>query len=453
MESNVVYGIQRLLAGWSLYSDPAQPPYAILQYTPLYYHACAVVGKLMGISPDDLMHVLVLNRSLSLLFNLLTCFIAYRLMTRELSVPRLWTLGASLLMFMYIEPAQYGRPDSLESCCFMLAVYGALKYIEKGKWAYLLWTGGAAVLATLAKQNGVMLIAVLGLFLMVFAKNWKHLGLTCLAVGLSGIGLTWLMIGGEWKVFGQNVIQGVNNGVDVMYWLDVVVGDGLGKFFLPFLVGGWAAWAWLRQGPSAKHRLLAWLIIGSFAFALLTGLKWGSIPSYFTDCVNLCLIAAAAQAHFVISRVSDDAWRHKVMRLTALALVLTLPLHFTGKGWGRVISEDQSDWWADATAVQTFLSQNQQLQPDDLIFAHDYLLNLLLFRHATFPQNDIVYCCSWPRESYDYAHFTSRANEGLIRFVIDYKDRPLRPMVDFEFEGFQDVGHVGRYAVWMRKGL
>ena len=454
MESNVIYGIQRLLAGWELYTDPAKPPYAILQYTPLYYYLCALLGKLFGVSPDDLISVLILNRSLSLLFNFLTVLVAYRLITKALALPRFWALGASLLMFLYLEPAHYGRPDSLESCCFMMAVYAMMRYVgdgeHSGKWGYILGAGCAAVLATLAKQNGVILLMVLSVFGGMYGKNKQQLGITILASGLLGIGGMWWMAGGEWAILAQNIVQGVNNGIDVLYFLDVVVGEGLGKFFLPFLVGGWAAWTWLGKAPTPKHRLLAWLIVGSFAFALLTGLKWGSIPSYFTDCVNMCLIAGAAQLHSLYLRVREKEGYLPFARLLALGLVLTLPLHFTGKEWGRIIAEDRSSWWEEATAVHTFLTQNQYIQPDELLFAHDYLLNLMLFRHATFPQNDIVYCCAWPRKSYDYRDFTSRANEGLISYVIDYKEQPLRPLVDFEFEGFELFKTVDRYAIWRR---
>ena len=62
IESNVIYTLQRILDGYPLYVDPAAPPYAITQYTPLYYYLCWGVGRLAGVDAANVHHVYVLSR-------------------------------------------------------------------------------------------------------------------------------------------------------------------------------------------------------------------------------------------------------------------------------------------------------------------------------------------------------------------------------------------------------
>ena len=70
VENNVIWFIQRLLDGRHLYTDPESPPYAVAQYTPLYYYITAGIGKIIGISPEDVLSVFRLSRTVSLICNL-----------------------------------------------------------------------------------------------------------------------------------------------------------------------------------------------------------------------------------------------------------------------------------------------------------------------------------------------------------------------------------------------
>src|SRR5687767_7872142 len=74
VENNVIYFIQRLITGESLYSNPSNPPYAIAQYGPIYYYVCAAIAKIFGVGADDVLNVFISSRVLSLICNVLYCF-------------------------------------------------------------------------------------------------------------------------------------------------------------------------------------------------------------------------------------------------------------------------------------------------------------------------------------------------------------------------------------------
>src|SRR5690348_10182121 len=52
LERNVAVGIARLLRGESLYTNPEQPPFAIIQYGPVYYVIVAGICRVLGIGAE-----------------------------------------------------------------------------------------------------------------------------------------------------------------------------------------------------------------------------------------------------------------------------------------------------------------------------------------------------------------------------------------------------------------
>ena len=77
VEGNIIYFVQRLLEGQPLYTDPELPPYAIAQYSPLYYYIVAGVSDLLGFSADDLLPLYMVSRSVSLFLDLLFIVIIF----------------------------------------------------------------------------------------------------------------------------------------------------------------------------------------------------------------------------------------------------------------------------------------------------------------------------------------------------------------------------------------
>ncbi|MBE7174717.1 MAG: hypothetical protein INR73_29375, partial [Williamsia sp.] len=69
IESNVIYSVLRILAGYPLYQNPELAPYAITQYSPIYYYLTAGLSRLAGLTPDDVYEVYAVGRGISLVAN------------------------------------------------------------------------------------------------------------------------------------------------------------------------------------------------------------------------------------------------------------------------------------------------------------------------------------------------------------------------------------------------
>ena len=77
IEINIIDGIAKILSGKKLYGDPANPPYDIFQYTPMYYYLVAGLANLLDISSADPQKIFMLSRSVALASNLLTFLIIF----------------------------------------------------------------------------------------------------------------------------------------------------------------------------------------------------------------------------------------------------------------------------------------------------------------------------------------------------------------------------------------
>lgn len=71
-EANVIYTIQDAMRGGVLYPHPEHPPFAITQYSPLYYIAVAEMANLLRLVPgEQVSQVYQAGRGLSVLMALL----------------------------------------------------------------------------------------------------------------------------------------------------------------------------------------------------------------------------------------------------------------------------------------------------------------------------------------------------------------------------------------------
>ncbi len=71
---NIVYGISHLAETGKLYTNPEEPPFAIIQYTPFHYYTVYHLACLMGIE-HNVYGLLVVNRLFCLTLSLLYCIL------------------------------------------------------------------------------------------------------------------------------------------------------------------------------------------------------------------------------------------------------------------------------------------------------------------------------------------------------------------------------------------
>jgi hypothetical protein len=456
VENNTVYFIQQLLDGSSLYTNPAQPPYAIAQYGPLYYQLVAGIGKIAGLSADDVMGVFVLSRVVSIVLFLLTAFFAY-LVSRKIflfSRHRSWLLFA--VVFIFFELSSFARADSLANSVYFFSLFlflAGLKKAGSGKGSIALVLAAAlAGLAFFSKQSSLTLPAICGLYLLLVKQYRSFFYYTASFVIVLVAGLLLIHFTAGIDVFYQNVGNGVDNGFDISTYLGYIIREFLGQKGLLWLVLMLVTGMVMAKKKDSLSRFLALLMLLQFIFSLILALKKGSSSNYFTEWWIIVLIATAwcwDEFSGILSGIDN--------RLPAVLIIVILffratfiiyPFYEQVQPGYRANANKK---YAEEKAVALFIREKMMGKSQRVynnIFSPDTYLNSLLFREAIMPQHDVVVFGTYYRDVYDYSLFRKQIEEGTIAYIVDKPGEQEAVKLKIDMSNYKEIAAMGGYHIY-----
>ncbi|HMO38441.1 MAG TPA: hypothetical protein PKC76_00775 [Saprospiraceae bacterium] len=451
VEQDEIYTLQRVLAGYPVYEDPEQPPFSITQKTPLYHYLCLAVGKLTQVSPDAPRAVYLLNRWTSLLLSLCTLLIAFIIQHRLLNTSLKTALTVCALVFVCYEPHMFARPDSLYSLLFIIGIALMCRYTQvppsmQNRLVPIIALVCAATI--FAKQSGILLPAIFGGFILLLERNiirtlWFGAYLTLIISIL--LWLTILLPGISVPVFIANIYKGVQNGVDLIWFWEFIYNRSYKKFFPLFVIGFViiSDWLLLQKNSTPLHKMLGFSMLLSFIFANLTGLKAGSTPSYFTEFVNITLMALP-----VYYRQLNDLpqkLRARLHIIMFLGLLFFIPVQTSAKNLIAPFNLADKSWFEKCAAAAYYMQQHLPLQEGEWIYTDDELLKLYLFRHILLPQDDI-----YMTSPFRYKYFWDTFQDGTVRYIISANARADIFTLDADFADYQPIDSVSVYTIYAR---
>ncbi|MBX2973748.1 MAG: hypothetical protein KF797_11630 [Flavobacteriales bacterium] len=437
VEHNVVHGIQKVMLGHTLYEDPEQPPFDVIQYTPAYYVLCAGIGKLMGLHGDDARAIFLLSRSVALALWLLTGLLVYRACRMAGAVSWSAALAAGITLCTAWEQS-FSRMDALAEATTAGVVLLFIRWLVSGEQRALILASVVAVLGVFAKQSGVVMVAAPVLYLLL-ARQWKPLRIVLITMSIAsvaGFGAT-LLLGTPLAIY-QNTVLGLRNGFSWMMYTELF-NPPTYKYFI-----GWhilAAIVVLRglRSPHAPLRFLALAIPLSLGFALITGLKYGSRLNYLHESLMLTFMGIA-----ILLPQTKPAWRNMIGWSLALYGLLFASFRTNSvMAWHRVGDPDaiHAKHLDDDIAVRDALVHDLGLKPDEYVFItyREYLEHFFVGQ-SLLTQKDIV---QYSRDRlFDYTDFHRAMTDGTVRFVItDGATGPITYM-DSTYAGWEPLRKV-----------
>ena len=473
VESNVIYSLQRILAGYPLYTDPAAAPYSITQYTPLYYWLCWLVGIVVQVDPADVHQVYELSRGVSLLLNFLFALAAFVISKNIFHISKGLSFVVFTYTFVYLDEESFSRPDSLYNLLFLITIGLFLKALLLGQRSspkYLIGASIAAVLTIFSKQSGAYLVVLLLVFIVFYLKNARWMLVASATILFSFGGLFLLSSNGDLPTFLQNTVQGVNNGASVTWFAKRIMVEHFQKERFVNIVGLFLGLYYLATGADNSKKFLGLSLLTSFAFALVTSFKVGAAPNYFTEFIVLTVIATAV---FVTSNglAAKQTFLNQSLSYKPLFVLLfvlfTLPPRLAGKIVKKAIDIENAGQheYLSSEAVARFLYDDEALKPNEQVFVtthvEDYL-NKFLYRNAIFPQKEIV--IANPADSYDYTAFKRGLENGEVGYVIadirqnqiDTLNRQARIKYNFlgnSFFQYVPIKEIEHYLIFKHKNL
>lgn len=422
IESNVIYSILRVMGGYPLYENPEQPPFAVTQYSPIYYYLTVFVAKLLRLTPDDVYNVYICNRCVSLAANGVYVWGIIKL-ARRLSLPMSVACLAGILAFVLLPPQSYGRPDSLYNALVVWTIWSMCRWQEIGRekrfgWAMVL-PALFTTCALFAKQSGLCLPIIIGGYLLFFAQNirqflyfsaWFSLFFIVFCVVFFGQDMNWVY---------ANVVQGVNNGIDFANFRYNLIDHYL-RPFVWLVVPGLAISIRYAIFERDSRQMVGLANTGLFLFALATGLKWGSALNYFTEFTGISGLLITETLWKL--RHAQSEWANVGRLSIILGIVWVIPINAMNFNWmlsfGKPTDLSQ---YKQEQAVAQYIKTKLNLSGNCMIYSTLYnnsYLNSFLFRNCVVPQQDLLIGSAYSRRTFNYARLEQISRNGGIRYAI-----------------------------------
>ncbi len=448
VESNVVFTLQNILTENSLlYANPEEVPFTITQYAPLYYMVSDFVMSLAGIEPEADFHIRTVGRLLSITTCFIVALLLFRIVKRQVQIESKLALVLCLGVISFPVPWYYlTRPDVFVALFYLLFLSVTLKYIDKPSILKAIIMGLLAFMAIAAKQSGIFLVGIGGLFFL-YNRNFK--GLLSAAFGFLVAAFAFSIIyasaGYEATYIIDNIVKGVDNGFGLRSFVDHTL-LAFVNMYGAYIFGTVYIFIRIIKEDRYKDKKMQFLLgfaIFLFLFSTITATKKGSTANYYHDFLIATLLIWAFYLKSVRLQIST-LWMHRAILFISLTILLVVVVHvktytfINFKKWStsRVELQNINELLADELGPHYFYSNVRQVS---LKFPGKVML----------PQFDIAECCAYPRDIYNYDELCTLMYNGKLKFLIFDSEAP-RNLFGCDVEhNFKPYRIFGRYHVYL----
>jgi hypothetical protein len=470
IEQNVVYSIQTLLDTGRLYFSPSDPPFAITQYTPIYYYICSFTAELLGYGSENIQAIYVIGRSWNLFFNLVLAFLVFKMSSRVLGISVNKSLFLSLLSFGFAFSHNFAvRPDSLHDLLGFASIYTFTIFLinkdaKRTTTGLLICTIFLTALATFSKQSGIQFIIIFSGFCFL-NRDWKTL--------LKIVVLSAIFYGGFLLYFRlmyhsllDNIVGGVANGISFENFIKFIITKNI------FILSVWplifiTLFLIFKNNSVFKgksvERLLAITALGTLIFATATALKMGSTVQYFIVFINLALVFIFKYSSVLSGKpVMTDRYMKTKLLYGYFAASLLI---YTVQDVKLILNFDYNPALERQrlSAVKTakFINMNRVKNSGRYIFSNlttDYTiasrqsLNNIFFRDCVIPQMDILEYSTGPSKVIGYNKLRSMLEDGEIEYLIESNPKSKFAILhDLEFiknSNFKLIKKIDGYLIY-----
>ncbi len=474
-EYNVVFATERFMTEGVLYADPAEPPFAITAYGPLYYLIGRLAIAAAGLRAGDALGITRALRSVSFAALLMQVATVAFLLRRHVAAPWKLVIAAGVSVLVWQTPwCLAARPDSTETL-LVLAATGlfleAVRDADRGRRATA-WLAASLVcgtLAILAKQTGF----VAGLIVLppaVALLGWRRTAAACAIATVPAAAL----VAGLVLPFGPspraNLIDWVKNGTAFRTAVQVAYAPYLRWMAAPLagaLVASWVLLRGWRDGPRGRAgAVIGWGALIVPAVATRVALNYGSAINYY-NASNLFLALSVA-AFLALSPQPPGSRRDAFV---ALYLVLFLPAKmYNDLNSSIAVSRPYGECAEVARRLRALLDA---APPGARFFSQDPRLDCLIPDRCLVPQKLGAAIVESRRPGY-FAPFVRAVRDGVARYCITLDDYPVDLVDSFRhfqlenlgitdpdrpaflgasFEGFRPLFRVGPHTIYAAPGV
>lgn len=449
---NVVYGIERLLHGSPLYTNPEEAPFPIIQYMPLHFRAVEAISRITG-SENNVRNVILINRLFCLIIDILCSLMIAGICRKTIGLKENWSWTMAMIYFCCIPAIIFARVDNLYLIFFCAATGSVLKALAARKnesneplsreaWLH---SGLFTALAMIAKQTGIFTALFISLYWLLAEKDLRTFMRFSLVTGIAFITLLFITISGSAKDMILNVIDGVKNGVNLKWFTEVIIKNYFLKHSFLIAAGWLSAILLIRnRGTSSVFNFTGLGICFYFITGSIAALKAGSGPNYFLEFITLFLLGSAALL------ASGKITQSQILPYAIALLPFFAITAFNDKGWGDLskLNKSRSNY---ENAVKTAEYILPRLKKDEWVltgFHKENQLNLLLSDRALFPCREVALNYTYPNGIFHFRAFGDLLSNKKVTFLVQKKGATPKIFLEKELNGYLPDTSIGPFVVY-----
>jgi len=427
IDNNFDYPIIRSLAGFSIYPDPTEYPYAVNPYAPLFFIICKWVAVLLRLTAEDTIAIYRVSRSVCLLADTATCLLLFKMLRTCARGSRIVAVACTTIFFTIVSYLGYtiNRADALFLFFFASVFFMLLRLSSKKNAGQAVLLAALVTLCIFSKQNGISLLVLVPAWLLL-ERNYRQLLLfvCCTVLFFAGAYLYFERVYTN-HFFSDHIINALKNKIDPR-WFYVYVLKLISSTYLtlPLLLSLVVAVQGIAVNKNPLLTKLGIVFILQFFFSTALAFKWGSSLGYYNESFFLCFILLTT---FYNSDAGPkiSGFIHIPAMYTYPAFCLLL-FHMVAQLFFFFIN----------SRAETHQKYNEQVQIANYlksaIGAQDkYVMDLsnpdfnffknLLYKESAAPNMDAVSCCTLPDSIFNYSGLTNGLINGKIAFLIENK--------------------------------
>jgi hypothetical protein len=387
-ETNNIWSAMNVAHGKQMYTHPEETPFEIFQYTPVSQLPIILGAKIFNSeSANYSYYVLVFGRICSLVFNLLTFYLLYRLMFTVFKVSKTLSLAAVLVGFGLLTHLAFGiRPDALSLLFIFISVYVfAVSYFKnEGKKIFV--SSIFFAFSFFIKQDSFLILSGIGLFLMV-EKKWKLIFQLAISFAISFVVFLLLFK----SLFGPNFMLSIFGGLSQGFEIKqiVMVFERFLNFYnyLLFIAIVFTVMVLKKAGDSSISYFLVFISIVSFSIAFITSVKLGSWINYYTQFVIYSILLIFYMVNYY-NKLEDKKIVESAMTYFSLVVVAIFIFQQIFHYTSPFLKYNQSKQ-EYASLTKEFDSFKKEAKTKNyVIFTFNKPLKLILFKNTIFPNTE-----------------------------------------------------------------
>lgn len=454
IDNNFDYPIIRSLAGYTMYPNPEEYPFAVNPYAPLFFIVCKWVALLLNIDPTNTIEVYWVSRSVCLLADIGTGLIFFRILRDYAKVKNKISVICTALFFCIISFLGYtiNRSDAFFLFFYCSSIYALLRFTDSKTILASLVPAILTTLCIFSKQNGVSLLILIPIWF-IAGKNYRS---AVLFILFSCAFITGMFFYFEYiytdHFFSRHIIDALKNKIDPS-WFYIYVFKLIAPTYLTLPLAASLVIAVKSIAENNQPILKKLSIVCVFQFLLSTALslKWGSSVGYYNESLLLGFIIVA----LFFTKISPAIKKNTLpyTGIYAYPALLVLIIHMTAQMYFFFLNNngESKEKYDEQVQVGNYIKKTINTQNRyvlDLSNADFNFFKNILFKECAAPNIDAVSCCTLPDRIFDYSELLNGLRSGKIMFIIKENRSIQNSIWDADIRHYKQDTNFTHYSIY-----